>query len=126
MAAIERRFRQVRPVGCAALVQAERRHARKTAPFFPWDAFPDFPEFLQRLGNALIVRIEADEEFAPRKPQRAVPGRRLAGILLPDVADGKIGLLLPAFDHFPRVVGRAVIDYQPLEIFERLPPQALT
>ena len=106
------------------LIFAERGNPAETVALANREVFPVELESLQGFGNAGIIGIDAQKQFAASFPNAVVEGRRLTLIFLMEVADRKFRVPLPALNQEASVVGGPIVNDQPFEVWERLRAKA--
>ena len=82
----------------AILIAAQTIDAGIMSPIAIRNGVPVIGHPLQRTGRAGIIGIERQKKFSPRLTHRKVVRNMLAGVLLPEIADRKVGGLHPIRD----------------------------
>ena len=89
------------------------------------NGIPMMLQSLKGVRQAGIVRVEREKQFTARQSDGLVVGDVLALIALFDIPDRKPRFLDPLLHNFGGVVGRTIIDNQPLEVTHGLLAQGV-
>ncbi len=123
---VEHVLGEPRPDDVAVLVHRERGHGGEPGSLVVGDRHPVEVQALEGLGHEAVGRPELGEQLAPRLADRARPRALAPDVhLVAQVAHRDLARGHPAGDDLRRVVGRGVVDDQPLEVAERLRPHGL-
>ena len=75
--------------------------------------------------GTFIVTVDAQKQLTARLANTQVNRRLLEGIALPKVPNREIRDSRPTRYHFSSIIGRPVVDNQPLKVAKRLPSEAV-
>src|SRR5690606_19442990 len=89
------------------------------------DVLPGARHVVEGVGVQGVVAVQGHQPFAARVAHAVVEGGLFVLVGLPHIANGKAGLLLPALDQRPGLVGGAVVHHHPFEVLEGLLAQRM-
>ena len=109
----------------SVLICAKRTYPAEKLSFVNWDCLPMIGNSFQCVRRAGVVGIEHKEKLAACFSYRPVVGNVLAGMILSEETNWKIGNLGPSGNQLRHIIGRTIVNHDPFKIAERLRAQTI-